>query len=324
MRLPRLRDHAHSPVSALRRRLILVRHGAVDRERADPPIKPGAFYGGNVDVPLSKLGEEEAIAAARLIAAEQRGVVQAIWSSPMRRAVFGARAIGTAIAAAGEEWTPPMPVDTFEAFREIDRGPVGIGWTDLTPEEIEARDGPNAVERCATEQTLGAWKAVNGGEGFCDLRARVLGERDALLRTLPLGAAGVLVSHMWVTRAIVGEARPHRCHESASLASPWSGGGSGSSGHVPPATPPLSSPRPRPHLVLLLLLLLLRLQLVLLRPLLFLLVLPPAALFQEASRARESTSGRLTEPSRRYFAHLRRLASPTRCVSRFRRHRSRS
>ena len=224
--LLRLSAHAHTPFySAVRRRLILVRHGAVDRERADPPIRSGAFYGGNVDVPLSQLGEGEAIAAARLIAAEQGGLVQNIWSSPMRRAVFGARAIGTALAAAGDEWTPPMTVETFEAFREIDRGPVGIGWTDLTPDEIEARDGPNAIERCATEQTLGAWKAINGGEGFCDLRARVLGERDALLRTLPLGAAGVLVSHMWVTRAVVGEARRRRCNVSARCVVPWFGAG---------------------------------------------------------------------------------------------------
>ena len=62
--------------SSLCRRLILVRHGAVDRERAEPPIRPGAFYGGNVDVPLSALGEAEAVAAARLITAEHGGRVQ--------------------------------------------------------------------------------------------------------------------------------------------------------------------------------------------------------------------------------------------------------
>jgi broad specificity phosphatase PhoE len=44
------------------RRLILIRHGAVDRERAEPAIKPGGFYGGNVDVPLSQMGEAEALA----------------------------------------------------------------------------------------------------------------------------------------------------------------------------------------------------------------------------------------------------------------------
>ena len=59
---------------------------------------------------------------------------------------------------------------------------------------------------CANEQTRGAWKVINGGEGFCDLRARVLAQRDALLGALEPGAAGVVVSHMWVTRAMVGEA----------------------------------------------------------------------------------------------------------------------
>ena len=195
-----------SRVSPGFRRLILVRHGAVNREKSDPPIKPGAFYGGNVDVPLSKVGEAEAIAAGTLIAAQHRDEVQSIWSSPMRRALFGARVVGTAIAAAAEEWSPPMDIETDEAFREIDRGPIGIGWTDLTPEEIEARDGPNAIERCATEQTLGAWRAINGGEGFCDLRQRVLEKRDACLASLAPGSAGVIVSHMWVTRAMVGEA----------------------------------------------------------------------------------------------------------------------
>ena len=136
------------------RRAILVRHGAVDRARAEPALKPGAFYGGNVDVPLSKVGEAEALAAARLIAADYGAQIGTIWSSPMKRARFGARAVGTALASAAESWSPPLPVEEFEAFREIDRGPIGTGWTDLTPEEIEARDGPDAIWRCVHEQTL--------------------------------------------------------------------------------------------------------------------------------------------------------------------------
>lgn len=191
------------------RRLILVRHGAVDRARAVPAIKPGGFYGGNVDVPLSGEGEAEAIAAAKWIASNV-DKVDAIWSSPMRRALFGARAVGTALAAkdfeASGSWEPPPDVATFEAFREIDRGPIGIGWTDLTADEIEARDGPNAMERFALEAVPGAFKAVNGGEGFCDLRSRVLAQRDEMLRALPPGGTGCIVSHMWVTRAMVGEA----------------------------------------------------------------------------------------------------------------------
>lgn len=189
-----------------------MRHGAVDRARAEPPIKPGGFYGGNVDVPLSEIGEAEAIAAAKQIAAEyQMDDVQAIWSSPMRRALFGARAVGTALAIAASEcpgasWKPPLEIATFDAFREVDRGPIGQGWTDLTAEEIEARDGPDAIEKFALEKRPGAFKAVNGGEGFCDLRTRVLKQRDAMLSQLPPGGTGVVVSHMWVTRAIVGEA----------------------------------------------------------------------------------------------------------------------
>jgi len=163
-----------------------------------------------VDVPLSGVGEAEALAAAKMIAAEAIDV-QAIWASPMRRAMFGARAVGTALAVAASEqpgasWQPPMEIEAFEAFREVDRGPIGQGWTDLTGDEIEARDGPNALERFALEQVPGAFKSVNGGEGFCDVRSRVLKQRDALLRALPLGSTGIIVSHLWVTRAMVGEA----------------------------------------------------------------------------------------------------------------------
>ena len=195
-----------SAVAPNARRLILVRHGAVDSTRGDPPIKPGGFYGGNVEVPLSKVGEAEALNAAKMIAAEHRDEVKGIWSSPMRRALFGARAVGTAIAAAAEVWTPPMQIETDEAFREVDRGPIGIGWTNLTPEEIEVRDGPDAIQNFALEKVPGAFREVNGGEGFCDLQQRVLSKRDACLRALPLGTAGVIVSHMWVTRVMASEA----------------------------------------------------------------------------------------------------------------------
>lgn len=192
------------------RRLILVRHGAVNREKASPPIKSGGFYGGNVDVPLSAVGEAEALAAAKQIATEHSDEVMGIWASPMKRALFGARAVGTALAvkqSEGAKWAPPMEIVTHEDFREVDRGPIGVGWTDLTAEEIEARDGPNAMEKFALEAVPGAFKAINDGEGFCDLRERVLRQRDVVLDAVPLGSAGVIVSHMWVTRAMVGEAQ---------------------------------------------------------------------------------------------------------------------
>lgn len=146
-------------------------------------------------MPLSDVGKAEALAAAELVTKQHRGEVKAIWSSPMRRALFGARAVGTALAAAEPEetWQPPMAVQEFEAFREIDRG----DWADLTPEEVEERWGEGSVLRCAQSPT---WdRSINGGEGFCDVRARVLAQRDALLETLPVGSAAVCVSHLWVT-----------------------------------------------------------------------------------------------------------------------------
>lgn len=184
------------------RRLVLVRHGAVDRNGVDPPVRADAFYGGNFDVPLSATGKAEALGAANLIAEQHGGAIKAIWSSPMRRALFGARATGTAIAAALEEWAPPMDVQTFDAFKEIDRGL----WANLTPDEIEAdpRWGEGAILRCARAKEWGPDE--NGGEGFCAVRERVLRQRDALLETLPAGGTAVIVSHMWVTRAMVGEA----------------------------------------------------------------------------------------------------------------------
>ena len=190
------------------RRLVLVRHGAVAREDNDPPVPPSAYYGGSIDVPLSAQGKAEALAAAALIASELSTEVKALWASPMRRALFGARAAGTALAAGAAEWSPPMEVETFEAFREIDRGVWGDegSWSGLTEAEIEALAGPSALAKCALETEQGKYRGINGGEGFCDVRARTLAQRDALLPLLPLGGAAVVVSHLWVTRALVGEA----------------------------------------------------------------------------------------------------------------------
>ena len=64
------RIHALSPTA---KTVVLVRHGAVNREAAG--LTPNGLYGGDVDVPLSDRGEAEAIAAAERGAARHRGVV---------------------------------------------------------------------------------------------------------------------------------------------------------------------------------------------------------------------------------------------------------
>jgi len=181
--------------AAMSIRLVLVRHGAVARSRA--AIRDDAFYGGNVDVPLSEVGEAEADAAAAYIAAEHASGVAAVWSSPMCRAMYGARAISAAVAAA--TGSPPLPVQTYESFREIDRGE----WTNMTKAEIEERHGEGAIARAAQDPE---YARINGGEGMGDVWRRVHRQRDELMSTLGAGDTAVIVSHLWVTRAMLCDA----------------------------------------------------------------------------------------------------------------------
>jgi broad specificity phosphatase PhoE len=182
------------------RRLILVRHGTVSRELSDPPVRPGALYGGNYDVPLSPVGEAEAKAAARFIASQAMGdEVRFICSSPMSRALFGAKAVQSALSP---RVIGGLKLETNDLLREIDRGE----WANRTVAEVEAdpRYGPGAYDRCAREPDYG--REVAGGEGMADLRDRVLAARDYVLRGTRPGSASVVVSHMWVTRILLADA----------------------------------------------------------------------------------------------------------------------
>ena len=185
------------------RRLILVRHGAVSRQpraswpgASQIPVKDGAFYGSNFDVPLSARGEAEAAAAAAHIAAGDDDVC-AVWSSTMSRAKYGAHCIAKAVGVDG--------VAEYDAFRELDRGL----WANKTVAEVEAEfGGPGVCDRCAREDDFG--RRVAKGEGMGDLRKRVLDQRDALLGSVPPGRAAVIVSHLWVTRALIGDVTGER------------------------------------------------------------------------------------------------------------------
>ena len=181
------------------RRLVLVRHGAVDREAYN--VRPGALYGGNYDVPLSQTGVAEADAAARYIAANEnlnRGV-RCVASSPMVRALYGAKKIASALSPLV---VGGLNVETNELLREIDRG----DWANKTVAEVEAdpRYGGGAYDRCALEDDYG--RDVVCGEGIGDMRERVLVARDYVLSGTRPGCASVIVSHMWVTRLILAEA----------------------------------------------------------------------------------------------------------------------
>lgn len=117
------------------KRVVLVRHGAVDR--AAGGVRPDAHYGGDIDVPLSARGEAEARAAAAYVADTYGDSVTKIFASPMKRAVYGAERTAAAVGASGA-------VELRESFREVKRG----DWLNKTPDEIAAEYGPSGDMQC--------------------------------------------------------------------------------------------------------------------------------------------------------------------------------
>ena len=160
-------------------RLFLVRHGAVI------PPAPGAFYGGT-DVALSEVGKREARRAAELLEEEP---LQAIYSSPLSRARYGAERVADRRAGVG--------IRVVEGLREIDRG----RWLGLTAAEVEERYPGDLGHHAADPEK---WRE-HGGESMGDLRDRVLRVRDALVAQHD-GAAVAVVSHLFPTRAILADA----------------------------------------------------------------------------------------------------------------------
>lgn len=158
-------------------RLLLIRHGQVI-----PPTED-CLYGG-MDVPLSALGKQQAIAAAR-DAGELS--ISRVYSSPLSRAIFGAERV---VEAQRTATTLLIEND----LREIDRG----AWGGRARAEIEA-EVPGGLARLKTDDDF----APPGGESMRELRARVLGTYERIVRTAAPGETVALVSHMHVTRAIV-------------------------------------------------------------------------------------------------------------------------
>ena len=173
-----------------RTRVHLVRHGAVHEAWR------GRLY-GDLDVPLSPLGERQArVAATRLCgttghpAGASHDALDLVLHSGLARAQFGARCIA-------EACDEPPQLECDERFRELRRG----SWAGLRPEELEARE-PGALE---------AWRSApdrlrpEGGESLDDLAARVLPALDEWAARTPEGELA-LVAHGWVIRVVLLEA----------------------------------------------------------------------------------------------------------------------
>jgi alpha-ribazole phosphatase/probable phosphoglycerate mutase len=159
-------------------RLVLVRHGEPEAESR------GRCY-GRLDVGLSDLGRAQAERAAWFLADAR---LAAIYTSPRRRAVETARPIAAA---------RNLELRERDELREIDFGEI----EGLSYDEVRAQR-PALYEAWMTRPTTVTFP---GGEGFADLRRRVLAvARD--LRRACAGAALAVVAHGGVIRALLADA----------------------------------------------------------------------------------------------------------------------
>jgi broad specificity phosphatase PhoE len=169
-------------------RLFLIRHG-------EPRQHNGRIFLGQTDISLSERGRSEASAAGnelmRLECQPDR-----IYSSDLLRARETAEIVSACLGGA--------PIADVAAFRELNMGV----WDGELIEDIQRRFPDEYVKR--GEYILNY--RVAGGENFLDLRERVTGEFNHILRGefIPALRAGdspdfVIVSHLGVIHALIAE-----------------------------------------------------------------------------------------------------------------------
>jgi broad specificity phosphatase PhoE len=158
--------------------LYLVRHGATDNNRADPP----RLQGRRTDPPLSEEGHRQAVATGRFLSAVP---IHAVYSSPLSRARQTAQAIAEPHG---------LEVRIVEALIEAD---VGL-WEGRSWDEIERTD-PEAYQAFMDDAGVHPYL---GGETI-----RTVFERSspALLKLMAdnPGRRIVAVAHNVVNRAFL-------------------------------------------------------------------------------------------------------------------------
>jgi len=168
---------------ARRRRIVLMRHGAVDY------FLPDGTPVASDSVPLSATGRAQADAAGRLFA--QQGVCfdRAV-ASGLPRTVETAR---RALAAAGQG---ALALEERPALREIRGGRLDT----IAPQQLEA-----AFTHPFTRTDAVEGRCFLGGEAIGEMLDRVLPDFEALLRE-PGWDCLLLVLHGGVNRAILSRA----------------------------------------------------------------------------------------------------------------------
>jgi ribonuclease H / adenosylcobalamin/alpha-ribazole phosphatase len=156
---------------------LLLRHGQT-------PMSVQKRYAGRSDVPLTDVGVQQAVAAAKRLATADLGVIVA---SPLLRTMRTAQEVA---AVTGAE------VVTDDGFRETDFG----DWEGLTFAEVRERWPAEVTAWLADPQV-----APPGGESFSDVSARV----TAALRRILAAQAGqtvLIVSHVTPIKTLVAAA----------------------------------------------------------------------------------------------------------------------
>ncbi len=164
----------------------MIRHGESEWNAAHR-------YSGQLDIPLSPLGQKQALCLAERLATEP---LAAIYSSPLRRAHH------TALALADRK---RLPVHLDDNLMEIRHGL----WQGLTVDQVTAQFADD-YSRWRTQPTQ---VVMPQGESLLDLARRVqdfqrvIGEQregalaicshDAVLRVLTLSLLGLALEHFW-------------------------------------------------------------------------------------------------------------------------------
>lgn len=179
------------------RRLIVVRHGQT-------AWNAGNMFQGQADIPLDEIGEAQAAAMAKVVAAEEPSV---IWSSDLSRA----RATAQAIADVAD-----VPVRVDPVFREIFTGE----WEGLTGEQVAAR-WPEQWSRWHAGEDIvragGAETRAEVGRRFGDALVRVAGEIEDAGCAVVVGHGTAMRAGMahfvgYETRAEWLFGSVHNCH----------------------------------------------------------------------------------------------------------------
>jgi ribonuclease H / adenosylcobalamin/alpha-ribazole phosphatase len=147
---------------------VLVRHGA-------SPLSPQKRFSGRGDVPLSAEGRAQAERVARRLA--DRGGIDLVVTSPLRRAVRTAEAVADAVGA-------ELVVDTGLVETDFGR------WEGLTFAEVW-EEWPTELDAWLTSPDV----APPGGESFTATAERVQATLDRL-RTEHIGRTLAVVSHV--------------------------------------------------------------------------------------------------------------------------------